>query len=113
MPYTREGALKVSDHWVRSPLLNISRSCQVCHAYPEEEIRARADAIQNRTHALMQRTATALTEMLSAGSSTLAIRTSGRDFVAAALERAISPFRLSNGGYRLENRFRFVIATRD
>ena len=58
-------------------------------------------------------TATALTEMLSAGSSILAIRTSGRDSVAAALERTISPFRLAKGGYRLENRFRFVIAIRD
>ena len=69
MPYMREGALKVSDHWVRSPLLNISRSCQVCHAYPEEEIRARAEAIQTRTHTLMQRAATALTEMLDAVSA--------------------------------------------
>ena len=31
MPYVREGAVKVSDHWVRSPLLNISRACQTCH----------------------------------------------------------------------------------
>ena len=69
MPYMREGALKVSDHWVRSPLLNISRSCQVCHAYPEEEIRARAEAIQARTHTLMQRAATALTEMLDSVSA--------------------------------------------
>jgi nitrite reductase (cytochrome c-552) len=69
MPYTREGALKVSDHWVRSPLLNISRSCQVCHAYPEEELRARVDTIQSRTHNLMQKTATALTDMLDAVSA--------------------------------------------
>ena len=58
-------------------------------------------------------TASALTAMLSAGPSILAIQASGRDPVAAALERAISPYRLANGGYRLENRFRFVIATRD
>jgi nitrite reductase (cytochrome c-552) len=69
MPYTREGALKVSDHWVRSPLLNISRSCQVCHVYPEEEIKARVDAIQDRTNALMQRTGKALTDMLDAVSA--------------------------------------------
>jgi nitrite reductase (cytochrome c-552) len=69
MPYMREGALKVSDHWVRSPLLNISRSCQVCHVYPEAEIQARVDAIQNRTHNLMQRTAAALTDMLDAVSA--------------------------------------------
>lgn len=66
MPYTREGALKVSDHWVRSPLLNISRSCQVCHVYPEEEIQSRVAAIQDRTHTLMQRTAKAVTDMLDA-----------------------------------------------
>ena len=63
MPYTREGALKISDHWVRSPLLNISRSCQVCHVYPESEIQARVDAIQSRTNMVMQRAATALTDM--------------------------------------------------
>lgn len=66
MPYKREGALKVSDHWVRSPLLNISRSCQVCHPYPEAEIQARVDAIQTRTHDLMQRSAAAMVEMLDA-----------------------------------------------
>jgi nitrite reductase (cytochrome c-552) len=66
MPYQREGAVKVSDHWVRSPLLNIARACQVCHPYEESELRARADAIQERTHTLMQRAAGALTDMLDA-----------------------------------------------
>ncbi len=55
MPYRREGAVKVSDHHVRSPLLNIARACQTCHPYPEAEIRARAEAIQDRTKALMLR----------------------------------------------------------
>jgi nitrite reductase (cytochrome c-552) len=64
MPYKREGALKISDHWVRSPLLNISRACQQCHHYPEEEIKARADVVQQRTHAVMRRSAMALTDML-------------------------------------------------
>src|SRR5262249_12064435 len=35
MPYMREGATKVSDHWVRSPLLNVNRACQTCHRFPE------------------------------------------------------------------------------
>jgi nitrite reductase (cytochrome c-552) len=65
MPYQREGAVKVSDHWVRSPMVNISRACQVCHPYPETEIQSRVDAIQNRTHNLMQRAASALTDMLT------------------------------------------------
>jgi nitrite reductase (cytochrome c-552) len=36
MPYVREGAMKVSDHQVRSPLLMINRSCQVCHPVRED-----------------------------------------------------------------------------
>jgi len=85
MPYQREGAVKVSDHWVRSPMLNISRACQVCHPYPETEIQSRVDAIQNRTHDLMQRAASALTDMLTdiaAAQSTGA----SREQLAAALE---------------------------
>jgi nitrite reductase (cytochrome c-552) len=35
MPYMRDGASKVSDHWVRSPLLNINRACQTCHRASE------------------------------------------------------------------------------
>ncbi|PYR33621.1 MAG: hypothetical protein DMF90_20160 [Acidobacteria bacterium] len=58
-------------------------------------------------------TDTALAAMLSTGLSILAIQTSGRDVVAATLERAIAPYRLASGGYRLENRFRFAITTRD
>ncbi len=64
MPYKREGAAKVSDHWVRSPLLNVARACQSCHPYSEAEIMARAEAIQARTHGLMQRSAEALVGML-------------------------------------------------
>jgi nitrite reductase (cytochrome c-552) len=66
MPYTRVGAAKVSDHHVRSPLLMINRSCQTCHPYPEDELRARVETIQNRTHDLMQRGGVALTDMLDA-----------------------------------------------
>lgn len=64
MPFKREGALKVSDHHVRSPMLNIARACQQCHHVPESEIQARVDTIQNRTHDLMSRAAIALTDML-------------------------------------------------
>ena len=41
MPYQRIGAQKVSDHWVRSPLLNLNRACQTCHAVPEAELAGR------------------------------------------------------------------------
>ena len=66
MPYKREGALKVSDHWVRSPLLNINRACQVCHHYPEQEIVKRVETIQDRHYALLSRAGNALVDMLDA-----------------------------------------------
>lgn len=52
MPYTRVGAMKISDHHVRSPLLNINNSCQTCHRFSEAEILARAEDIQAKTVAL-------------------------------------------------------------
>jgi nitrite reductase (cytochrome c-552) len=66
MPYERVGALKVSDHWVKSPLLNINRACQTCHAVAEKELEARVLIIQDRHHALLQRAAKATTDMLDA-----------------------------------------------
>jgi nitrite reductase (cytochrome c-552) len=66
MPYAREGASKVSDHWVRSPLLNINRACQTCHRFPEGEIAARVEAIQTRNHELLQRGGAALNGLLDA-----------------------------------------------
>jgi nitrite reductase (cytochrome c-552) len=64
MPYTRQGAMKVSDHWVRSPMLNVSRSCQVCHPFNEDELRGRIETIQARNAALMERAGGALVNML-------------------------------------------------
>ncbi len=52
MPYKREGAMKISDHHIRSPLLNINRACQTCHKWPEAELLARAETIQERTFKL-------------------------------------------------------------
>ena len=48
MPYKREGGLKISDHHVRSPLLNINRACQGCHRWDESELKARVETIQER-----------------------------------------------------------------
>jgi nitrite reductase (cytochrome c-552) len=66
MPYVRDGATKVSDHWVRSPLLNVNRACQTCHHFPEEEIKARVDAIQQRNFDLMQRGGAAIVALIDA-----------------------------------------------
>ena len=48
MPYMREGAMKISDHHVRSPVLNINRACQTCHKWPEAELLDRVETIQTR-----------------------------------------------------------------
>jgi nitrite reductase (cytochrome c-552) len=66
MPYVREGAIKVSDHHVRSPLLAPTRSCQTCHRYEEKEILARAEAIQDRTEALLFRAEEAAVGLIEA-----------------------------------------------
>jgi nitrite reductase (cytochrome c-552) len=66
MPYVREGAMKVSDHHVRSPLLMVNRSCQVCHPVAEDELKGRVTTIQDRTHQLLERSATSLVDMLDA-----------------------------------------------
>jgi nitrite reductase (cytochrome c-552) len=65
MPYQREGSLKVSDHWVRSPLLNINRACQTCHKWSEEELKARAESLQERVFALRNRAMDALMSLIA------------------------------------------------
>jgi nitrite reductase (cytochrome c-552) len=66
MPYVREGSVKISEHWVRSPLLQVSRSCAVCHPYADEELKARVLTIQDRHYALLHRAGTVAAEMLDA-----------------------------------------------
>ena len=44
----------------------MARACQTCHRYPEEEIKARAEAIQARNKALMDRAEDALVDLLDA-----------------------------------------------
>jgi nitrite reductase (cytochrome c-552) len=65
MPYTRVGALKISDHHIRSPLLNLSRACQTCHRWPEVELQARVVTIQERTFALRNRAMDALVALIA------------------------------------------------
>jgi nitrite reductase (cytochrome c-552) len=66
MPYERDGATKVSDHWVRSPLLNVNKACQTCHRVPEQELKARVDVIQTRNYELMQRGGVAIVALIDA-----------------------------------------------
>jgi len=64
MPYKRVGAAKISDHHVRSPLLNINRACQTCHRVPEAELLARVQTIQDRHSRLVKLALEALVELI-------------------------------------------------
>jgi len=65
MPYKREGALKISDHHVRSPLLNIQRACQTCHKWPEAELKARVETIQERVYGMRNQAMDAVVELIT------------------------------------------------
>jgi nitrite reductase (cytochrome c-552) len=64
MPYMRVGGTKVSDHHVRSPVLNLNRACQSCHRWPEEELKARVEQIQDRHMALREQAFDALVALV-------------------------------------------------
>lgn len=88
MPYQREGAIKVSNHHVRSPLLNVAASCQTCHRVPEKEIMDRALLVQNRNAALLTRAEEATVALIHAiGSAAKAGATDAQLQNARALHR--------------------------
>ncbi len=66
MPYMRVGAMKISDHHVRSPLLNINNACQTCHKAPEAELKARAETIQERNYEMRNMAMDALMDLIDA-----------------------------------------------
>ena len=65
MPYTRMGGLKISDHHVNSPLLKVNRSCQTCHHFSEEELKQRAEDIQDRFFNLRNNALDALVDLIN------------------------------------------------
>jgi nitrite reductase (cytochrome c-552) len=64
MPYMRVGGTKVSDHHVRSPVLNLNRACQACHKWPEEELKARVEGIQDKHMKLREQAFDALVALV-------------------------------------------------
>ena len=65
MPYMRVGAMKISDHHVRSPVLNINNACQTCHKWPEAELKARVETIQERVFGLRNRAMEAVVGLIT------------------------------------------------
>jgi nitrite reductase (cytochrome c-552) len=83
MPYKREGALKISDHHVRSPMLNINRACQTCHRWPEEELKARVETIQERTFKLRNVAMGALMDLINDLKAAKAAGKTDKEFTTA------------------------------
>ncbi|MEW6181085.1 MAG: ammonia-forming cytochrome c nitrite reductase subunit c552 [Chloroflexota bacterium] len=65
MPYTRDGAVKFSNHNVHSPLFNPAASCGTCHTDVDYVV-GRVTAIQNQVWETMSATEDALVEAIAA-----------------------------------------------
>ena len=66
MPYERVGAMKITDHHIRSPLLDAGRACQVCHPIAAEELVARAESIQEHTLSMQDTAMDRLMDLIDA-----------------------------------------------
>ncbi len=64
MPYKRVGGTKISDHHVRSPLLNVNNACATCHKLEDQELIARAELIQTRHQRLVKIALDALVDLI-------------------------------------------------
>jgi nitrite reductase (cytochrome c-552) len=89
MPYVRQGSVKVSDHWVRSPLKQLN-ACKQCHPITDRELEERVLLIQDRTAELLKRAESALCDAIDAIAAAKAAGASD-----AALEKARSLHRSS------------------
>jgi nitrite reductase (cytochrome c-552) len=72
MPYMRDGAVKVSDHWLRSPVDNVNAACGTCHKQDEQELKDRILLIQDNTASLLRSTEVALGEAMDAIAAAMA-----------------------------------------
>jgi nitrite reductase (cytochrome c-552) len=94
MPYRRVGAMKVSDHQVRSPMLGINNACQTCHRFPEAELRARVEEIQLRHKQLTEVALDALVDLI--------------DDIVAARESGVADARLADA-WQWQRRASFLV----
>lgn len=86
MPYVRTGSVKVSDHWLRSPLVHVRQTCGVCHTWPEDEMKARVLEIQDKTSGLLRAAEAAL---VSAMDAVIQAKAAGADDGALGEARAL------------------------
>jgi nitrite reductase (cytochrome c-552) len=83
LPYIREGALKVSDHWIRSPIQNVANACQSCHKMEETKLLERIATIQGRTAGQLREVETAIIAAIDAINAAKAAGASDTDLAEA------------------------------
>jgi nitrite reductase (cytochrome c-552) len=101
MPYRREGALKVTDHFIASPLLDINASCQTCHRQGEQDLKRRVQLVQERTAVQLKETEGAvlalIDDVVSAEAALRAARPGRKELSDQAFEadvaKALAPAR--------------------
>ena len=75
--------MKVSDHWVRSPLTHVNETCQTCHHWDEEELKGRILEIQHKTAAMLRSSEEALVDAIDAIAAAKAAGVSDEDLSEA------------------------------
>ena len=64
MQFQKEDENRISDHWIRSPLLGELETCRNCHQSTEDDVRKLVEDIQERTQRLMRRAEDAVVELI-------------------------------------------------
>lgn len=64
MPYQRVGAMKITNHQIQSPMLNINKACQTCHHSSETELKEKVETIQTRHLEMRNRAMDALVQLI-------------------------------------------------
>jgi nitrite reductase (cytochrome c-552) len=88
MPRTTYKGQKLTDHWVRSPVLNLKAACVTCHSKHDEKIteaqlKARVEDIQDRHWALRNNAMTAVVGLIDDLKAAKAAGRSDADLQAA------------------------------
>jgi len=88
MPYTRVGAVKLSDHRVSSPLKSDLKACMQCHSEKPEWLREQVITIQDRTASLMIRSGNATAAVAKLFEKAHAAQAAGKTIDKALYDKA-------------------------
>ena len=66
MQSRQEGEDRISDHWIRSPLLGKLEACRDCHQSTAEDVRAQIEDVQERNNKMLRRVEVAVVDLIRA-----------------------------------------------